>query len=73
MLKTEHRRVGEILEENDKLSVELRKLRDLLMESSYEIERSKEELVRISYERDALALKVENMVGENDRLYRMKR
>ena len=43
------------------------------MESSYEIERSKEELVRISYERDALALKVENMVGENDRLYRMKR
>jgi hypothetical protein len=37
MLRTENQRTAEIFEENNRLSTELRKLRDLLMESSYEI------------------------------------
>ena len=43
------------------------------MESSYEIEKSKEELMKLSYERDTYAIKIEKVLGENERLYRMKR
>ena len=37
MLRSENGRIAEIITENERLSTEIRKLRDLLMESSFEI------------------------------------
>ena len=73
LLKTDNKRMVEILEDNDRLSSELNSLRSLLMESSYEIDRSKEELIRISYERDNLAVKFEKAMAESEKVFRINR
>lgn len=43
------------------------------MESSFQIERSKEELTRLAFDRDNLALKAEKVLHEHERMYRLKR
>ena len=50
----------------------MRRLRDLLMESSFEIERCKEELVRMSYERDSLAARADKVQLERERVFRQR-
>lgn len=40
---------GDLMKDNERLSIELMNLRDLLMESSFEIDKSKEELRRMAF------------------------
>lgn len=44
-----------------------------MVESSFEIEKSKEELMRLAFERDNFALQAEKTYQDNEKLYRMKR
>ena len=58
-LRSENHKITDLLADNERMAIELRNLRDLLVESSYEIEQSKEELMRLAFERDNFALKAE--------------
>ncbi len=51
--------------ENAMLCREIRNLKDLLLESSMEMERCKEEFLRIGREKDHLAVKVRELGYEN--------
>ena len=54
------------------LCKEIRNLKDLLLESSLEMERCKEEFLRIGREKDHLAVKVRELGFENENLHRIK-
>jgi len=57
-LKAENDGAGVVVSENNMLCKEIRNLKDLLLESSLEMERCKEEFLRIGREKDHLAVKV---------------
>lgn len=55
------------------LNIEVDKLRELLRESSYELEKCKEELVAMDKERISLLAKLSQLGYENDVLQRSRR
>ena len=71
-LKTENERGGIIVTENSMLCKEIRNLKDILLESSLEMEKCKEEFLRIGREKDHLAVKVRELGYENETLHRMQ-
>jgi hypothetical protein len=64
-LQTENERVGAVGTENTMLCKEIRNLKELLHESSLEMDNCKEEFLRIGRERDHLAVKVRELGYEN--------
>jgi chromosome segregation ATPase len=71
-VRAENERAGVVSAENGMLCREIRNLKDLLLESSLEMERCKDEFLRIGREKDNLAVKVRELGFENETLYRMK-
>jgi len=65
-LKSENRSLRELADENQILTREICSLRELLMESSNEMEKCKEEFLRMGRERDILLLKVKELGGEKE-------
>lgn len=61
-----------VVEENAVLSREVKALKELLMESSLEMERCKGEFLRLSQEKDLLVGKMRELDLENETLYRVK-
>jgi hypothetical protein len=60
-LKADNDRLAIFASENGALCKEIRNLKDLLLESSLEMERCKEEFLRIGREKDHLAVKVREL------------
>ena len=71
-LRGENTNLLSVVNENEVLSREVRNLRELLLESSHEMEKCKEEFLRMGKERDCLLLRVRELGGENDILHRIK-
>ena len=71
-LRGENARLLSVSSENEILTREVRNLRELLLESSHEMEKCKEEFLRIGREKDLLINKVRELGGENEILYRLK-
>ena len=61
-----------VVSENELLTREVRNLRELLLESSHEMEKCKEEFIRLGKERDSLVLRLREMGGECEVLHRIK-
>jgi hypothetical protein len=72
MVKSENERLVVIADENNVLCKEIRNLKDLLLESSLEMEKCKDEFLRIGREKDLLSVKVRELGYENETLHRMK-
>lgn len=72
VLKSENDRFSHIANENTFLCKEIRNLKDLLLESSLEMEKCKEEFIRIGREKDLLSVRVRELDYENESLHRMK-
>ena len=60
------------MDENAILSRELRNMKELLIESSGEMERCKDEFIRIGREKDLLAVRLRELGIENETLYKIK-
>lgn len=72
VLRAENDRLAVMGSDNSALYREIRGLKDLLMESSLEMEKCKEEFIRIGQEKDMLAARVRELGFENESLHRMK-
>ena len=57
-LRSENVTLLNVVNENELLTKEVRNLRELLLESSHEMEKCKEEFIRLGRERDSLVLKI---------------
>lgn len=71
-LRVENDQVLPLMDENSILARELRNMKELLIESSAEMERCKEEFIRIGREKDLLAARLRELGIENETLYRIK-
>ena len=72
VLKSENDKLAVLGNDNSVLYREIRGLKDLLLESSLEMEKCKEEFIRIGKEKDLLAAKVRDLGFENESLLRLK-
>lgn len=59
------------MEENTVICKEIKNLKDLLMESSNEMERFKDEFIRLGADKDSLAMKLRELDMENETLHRI--
>ncbi len=60
-----------MMEENTVICKEIKNLKDLLMESSNEMERFKDEFIRLGADKDSLAMKLRELDMENETLHRI--
>ena len=72
LLQEERIMMGRTSNDNVILNREINNLKDLLMESSSELERCKDEFIQMGRERDILLVKLRELGHENDALYRIK-
>jgi|JI9StandDraft_1071089.scaffolds.fasta_scaffold761031_1 hypothetical protein len=59
------------MEENTVICKEIKNLKDLLMESSNEMERFKDEFIRLGADKDSLVMKLRELDMENETLHRI--
>lgn len=72
ILRKSVERTSLLLEENSILSKELKSMKELLMESSLEMERCKGEFLRLDKEKEVMMGKLRELDAENETLYRIK-
>ena len=71
-LRSENSNLLSIGSENELLTREVRNLRELLLESSNEMEKCKDEFLRMGREKDALVQRIRDLGGENEILHKIK-
>lgn len=72
ILRSQNLNLKGLSTENQILTREVRNLRELLLESSHQMEKCKEEFIRMGKERDILLLKLREIGCENEALHRIK-
>ena len=71
-LRSENVTLMNVVSENELLTKEVRNLRELLLEGSHEMQKCKEEFIRLGRQRDSLVLKIRELGGECELLHRIK-